>query len=601
MAITRSRALVVTFVDNNAVEKIVNIGCRNTVTLVPLSQRGRGRSSKGSWISTGANVELPLLQEMDEEASDIISKPTELLEDGEDPLKGSSVFGFRTPKKKWGMLEKAESAKKCESPTTPKTPKPSLRQYPNTPKTPRTPKTPSSGGLRTPRIKRLSGVIQDVRTPYSFRKKVKHRIKKIVYDEDSSSDEENEEDSNYSLSESDDESKENFDLSENLVMTPRKTPRKLKMVLSGTPGKTPSKTPGKRGRLKKIKDVEMIGKSDDYFTSNGDTGKIVTSDHTLSRLETPRLSSEALQTILSSVAASHKEERAALIEEHRNMFPRWMTFLCEGFSIFLYGLGSKKQLISKFQQEYLPDFDHIVVNGFFPSLTLKNILNNITEDILDHTGSFHSVQEQLEFIHEFYTKTSAESLFIIIHNIDGPMLRGEKAQSAIAYLASIPNVHLLASIDHINAPLIFDSSKMSQYNALWCDATTLAPYSEETSYENSMLVQQSGSLALSSLIHVFRSLTPNAKGIFLLLAKHQLDQKDNSSYIGLSFNDMYQRCRETFLVNSDLTLRAQLTEFRDHKLIRSKKGLDGVENLLIPLDAATLNDFISQQELDNLS
>lgn len=40
---------------------------------------------------------------------------------------------------------------------------------------------------------------------------------------------------------------------------------------------------------------------------------------------------------------------------------------------------------------------------------------------------------------------------------------------------------------------------------------------------------------------------------------------------GLSFQDFYQQCREAFLVNSDLTLRAQLTEFRDHKLIRTKK------------------------------
>lgn len=41
--------------------------------------------------------------------------------------------------------------------------------------------------------------------------------------------------------------------------------------------------------------------------------------------------------------------------------------------------------------------------------------------------------------------------------------------------------------------------------------------------------------------------------------------------LGLSFQDFYQQCREAFLVNSDLTLRAQLTEFRDHKLIRTKR------------------------------
>lgn len=50
-----------------------------------------------------------------------------------------------------------------------------------------------------------------------------------------------------------------------------------------------------------------------------------------------------------------------------------------------------------------------------------------------------------------------------------------------------------------------------------------------------------------------------------------LDLFNFSPYPGLSFQDFYQQCREAFLVNSDLTLRAQLTEFRDHKLIRTKR------------------------------
>lgn len=33
------------------------------------------------------------------------------------------------------------------------------------------------------------------------------------------------------------------------------------------------------------------------------------------------------------------------------------------------------------------------------------------------------------------------------------MLRGEKTQSALGQLASLPNLHLVASLDHINAPL----------------------------------------------------------------------------------------------------------------------------------------------------
>lgn len=58
---------------------------------------------------------------------------------------------------------------------------------------------------------------------------------------------------------------------------------------------------------------------------------------------------------------------------------------------------------------------------------------------------------------------------------------------------------------------------------------------------------------------------------------------------GLSFQDFYQQCREAFLVNSDLTLRAQLTEFRDHKLIRTKRVSWGKK---ITGYSATLNEKI---------
>lgn len=605
--ITR-RMLAVTFVDDAKVQKIKN-GVENAeVQATPLGECNRNRNTRTSCPSGGLNSDLPPLEE-EEITEDVPFKPTELLEEERCSLTGSSMFGFSTPRKRLNMLEKAESAKKTHmSPRTPKTPKtPRMQQYSGS-RTPKTPKSASkfSGIVRTPKSRRsLSDVTEDPKTPYSFRKRVKQRIKKIVCEEDSSSsssEEESENDSNYSSDDgSSDEDKENSGM-----MTPGRTPRRILSTFDRTPSRRPSATPssatpgktpsrGRHGR--KVKDVEMVAKAEDYFSHQGDSRKVVTSDRTLNHLQTPRLSPEALQTLLMDVTLSHPKERTNLMENHIQMFAQWMTFLCESFSIFLYGLGSKKLLVNQFQQQYLGDIDHLVINGFFPSLTLRSILNTITEDILEHIGSFHSYQDHLEFIQKAYSKPDAEPLFILIHNLDGPMLRAEKIQTIIARLASLPKVYLVASIDHINAPLIFDGGKMSYYNALWYDATTLAPYSEETSYENSLLVQQSGALALSSLIHVFKSLTPNAKGIFLLLAQHQLDQKDNSNYTGLSFGDMYQRCRESFLVNSDLTLRAQLTEFKDHKLIRSKKGADGIESLLIPLDSSTLHDFISQQDL----
>ena len=58
----------------------------------------------------------------------------------------------------------------------------------------------------------------------------------------------------------------------------------------------------------------------------------------------------------------------------------------------------------------------------------------------------------------------------------------------------------------------------------------------------------------------------------------------------------HRRCRRAFLVNSDLTLRAQLTEFIDHKLIRNK-NLEGMDYLVIPLDNLTLQEFIEKYKI----
>ncbi|KAA0707367.1 Origin recognition complex subunit 2 [Triplophysa tibetana] len=347
-----------------------------------------------------------------------------------------------------------------------------------------------------------------------------------------------------------------------------------------TPSKTTAsalyKTPSKKN--KKLPESDLV---DEYFEAHS-SSKVLTSDRTLQKLQTPQLDRETLLSLLAEKPQCYAEEIKQLNEKHEKNFNKWMLQLHMGFNILIFGLGSKKLLLEKFRRSMLSDFDHLVVNGFFPSMTLKLILNSITGDILEHDGTFRNPSDQIDFIVNTLKEDPDNHIFLIINNIDGAMLRGDRNQQALGQLASIPNMHLVASIDHINAPLIWDQAKMSLFNWLWYETTTYMPYTEETSYENSLLVQQTGALALSSLTHVLRSLTPNARGIFRLLAEFQLENKDNPAYTGLSFQDFYQRCRESFLVNSDITLRTQLTEFRDHKLIRTKKGADGVEYLLIP-------------------
>ena len=357
---------------------------------------------------------------------------------------------------------------------------------------------------------------------------------------------------------------------------------------------------------------------EDYFAAHSSKKGIATSDHTLAKLSHPKMDQQSMEKALNKTPSRFQRDRLQLCEEYKQLYPYWLFQLSNGFNVLLYGVGSKQKLLEDFRKECLSESCHLVVNGFFPGLTIKQMLTKLTTDIFGHSGAFKSPVEQAVFIaRELKMKARSEmepsrdtktkravtdsvvvpsEIFFVIHNIDGQMLRSDTAQSALSILAQSPSIRIIASVDHINAPLLWDQKKLSRFNWLWHDTTTYEPYRNETSYENSLLVQQSGSLALSSLIHVTNSLTPNARGIFELLVNYQLENRGETDgvYLGMSFHDCYLKCREKFLVNSDVTLRSQLTEFKDHKLVRSRRGHDGVEYLYIPVDNAALSQFLEQ-------
>ncbi|GFR99493.1 origin recognition complex subunit 2-like [Elysia marginata] len=335
--------------------------------------------------------------------------------------------------------------------------------------------------------------------------------------------------------------------------------------------------------------INTAASAENYFDLHAQTP--VTSDRTLASLEGPRLDVDTVRSALANLPPHHPKQCQALLDSHAKLFNKWMLHMCSGFNVLLHGLGSKRNLLEQFREEHLAKFSHLVVNGYFPSLTVKHILNSITEDLLESSKGFTNPQAQLEFIKEEYKNTD-EDVFLVIHNIDGVLLRSEKGQATLSQLAEIEGFHIIASLDHINAGFMWDQTKFFRFRWLWYETATFAPYEAENSYENSLLVQQSGGLALSSLAHVMRSLTPNARQIFLVLADYQLENGYGANYAGMSFQALYHKCREAFLVNSDLTLQAQLVEFKDHRLLKAKKNFEGIEHLTIPIDQGTLKEFL---------
>lgn len=63
----------------------------------------------------------------------------------------------------------------------------------------------------------------------------------------------------------------------------------------------------------------------------------------------------------------------------------------------------------------------------------------------------------------------------------------------------------------------------------------------------------------------------------------------------MTFKELYQKCRESFLVSSDSTLRTQLIEFVDHNMAKLKRSHDATELVSIPISGQILRLFMQQQ------
>jgi origin recognition complex subunit 2 len=182
-----------------------------------------------------------------------------------------------------------------------------------------------------------------------------------------------------------------------------------------------------------------------------------------------------------------------------------------------------------------------------------------------------------------------EGLFLVINNIDGPMLRSDVSQSCLSRLAAVPSIHIIASIDQLNAPLLWDYDKLSRFNWIWQDCTTFNNYSIETSYEQSLMAS-AGTVTVRATMVVMQSLTKNGRKVFWLLLSHQQKCGGSSDYKGLRFADYLAMCQQHFVAHDDSRLRAYMTEYEDHKLLTFRK-FDGIEFLTIPVDRSMLESI----------
>ncbi|PFH38349.1 origin recognition complex subunit 2 protein [Besnoitia besnoiti] len=198
----------------------------------------------------------------------------------------------------------------------------------------------------------------------------------------------------------------------------------------------------------------------------------------------------------------------------------WKAALLSGYAILVEGFGSKKQLLDLFAQHALRDGVCCVVEGYRREARLQHCLADLlvflaraspkaaaahqtraaaasaksnalrpllqpaspldrgeTEKQVKGTTLAASLEKLVKEVRRAARHLNAP-LYLVVHNVDAPALRGE-ARRALAALATCSNIHLICSADHHLHGFLFDSAELRSLNFLHYRCHTYMDYREE--------------------------------------------------------------------------------------------------------------------------
>ncbi|OJD26250.1 hypothetical protein ACJ73_02369 [Blastomyces percursus] len=366
-----------------------------------------------------------------------------------------------------------------------------------------------------------------------------------------------------------------------------------------------------------------------YFFQNR-PGPIQTSNNTLTKLSL--LTHVEYFEQISKFVDPHRKEKEFLLELHERSFPQWAFELSEGFNICLYGYGSKRRLVNRFagwlsQQRSDPP-TIVMVNGYVSNTTIRSILSTIINAILGpDTPSKLGTQpsEVLELLQSILnTNPPLRPIMVLINSIDASLLRRPSHHALLARLASIPLINILATADTPNFPLLWDVNHRDQFNFVFHDCTTFAPYDVELNIVdevNNLLGRQVRRIGGKDGVNfVLKSLPENTRKLYRLLVteiltllgeQHLSEDEDDGGgdgrkdrgvhageEIAIEWRTLFHKAAEEFISSSEMMFRTQLKEFYDHQMIVSRTDASGVEMLGIPLSREEMEGVLEDLIID---
>lgn len=341
---------------------------------------------------------------------------------------------------------------------------------------------------------------------------------------------------------------------------------------------TPSKTPRGRGRKAGARKKSPTPPRDlplheMYFFQNK-PGLAKTSSNTLASLDL--LTHDEYFAVIRNFKDSHEADIQYLEDLHAQSFNQWAFELAEGFSLCLYGYGSKRALLHRFAKHLHTKIqDHeshkiVVINGYARTITIREVLATVSAAI-DPSAKLAAGQPVV-LLQDVLSLISASdmSLTIILNSADAPSLRKSQFQTIFSQLAAHPQVYLACSVDTPDFSALWDSGQRSGFNFAFHDTTTFAGRSaaelDVVDEVHELLGRKARRVGgKDGVAFVLKSLPDNAKNLFQLLVGEVLVAMQDESgasgeHAGVEYRMLYNKAVEEFICSSEMAFRTLLKE-----------------------------------------
>ena len=295
---------------------------------------------------------------------------------------------------------------------------------------------------------------------------------------------------------------------------------------------------------------------------------------------------------------THKQTLVAT--EYKQKYDDWLLYLWAGYSIVVTGVGSKRRLLRSFIQTKLLNKRGsavMEVDGFNPSVRHTAIINDILQNfsILPAEERYSSFTAKVDRIVRHFSdpkQRSPKRLFIVVHNLDGEHFRSSAVQTLMSELAAAPNIHLVASVDHVRNKLLWNPQMLQRFNFLWFVVPTFASHHKEICTALMATTSNTGSRrTVVGVLNVLQSVTANHRSLWRIVARRQLDLQsgdvgtDEAMDIsrgqtnigdGIEFQELVEESRRGVRVRNFRILTQQIKELEDHRLLDQRFTGDGV-------------------------